>query len=414
MNISSFIRLLPYLIQCGSVFFQYWYMENLLKDVADVAVGVNLFLCNMCTGNYIVYANFENLMLGVLSISLWRSMIYIIHAMNIPKEPTNELYVPLMLPVEAMSLFRSLFVYKYLLTTSVSIELTPLLILMSLEFISTYFTTNDICQRHWKKLDLSMVVAPTFFTKTFNVMYYLNIIGIFHVMWALLSFMSTMYLLMEADTLNLYRLTAKMARLENDIVQYAKTDRGMVRKILDDIDSVSLSLAKSETTIRVFMVLYILTSLFSVLPKFHLSYLDVDSSSCMPIFVKDNRLNTKASHKKLRDGFKPLFQFAIACNAMGYIVSCAVIAAFYVVTKNRVITLSSIYVLWMASHVHIMYIGGFYTYVKNLDRQHHDRNKYFNMMTNMTMNDCACVIALCFTVVMWPLTLYLSVAYSWW
>ena len=92
---------MPYLIQWGWVFLQYRYMEHLLTDVAGLTASVSLFFCNMCTGNYLVYANFDNLALGVLSISVWRSMICALHWMIIPNEPTNELYVPLMLPIEA-------------------------------------------------------------------------------------------------------------------------------------------------------------------------------------------------------------------------------------------------------------------------------------------------------------------------
>ncbi|EKX33276.1 hypothetical protein GUITHDRAFT_120540 [Guillardia theta CCMP2712] len=350
-------------------------MDNLLTDVADVAVSVNLFIFNMCTGNYLVYANHANLALGVLSISVWRSMICALHWMIIPKDPTDELYVPLMLPIEAMPLFRILFIHKYpVLTTSVSIDLIPLLALMSLEFVSTYLTTNGICQCHWGKLNLSMVVAPTFFTRSFNVMYYLNIIGIFHVMYALLSFMSTMYLLMEADTLNLYKHTAKLARLQREIVPYVKTDRDMARKILDEIDSVSMSISKSDTTIHVFMVLYTLSSLFSVLPKFHFSYSDGESSTCMPIYVKDNRVNTKTFHKRLRDGFRPLFKLAVVCNTAGYVTCGVIIAAFYVVTRNSVIALSSIYVLWMLSTLQTMHIGDFFTYIDQLYTKHPDKN----------------------------------------
>ncbi|EKX35652.1 hypothetical protein GUITHDRAFT_118139 [Guillardia theta CCMP2712] len=388
-------------------------MEHLLTDVADVAVSVHLFVCNMCTGNYLVYANFDNLMLGVLSIFLWRCTILTFHWMIIPKEPTNELYVPLMLPLEAISLFRIMIIRKYLLTASVSIELIPLLILMGLELVSTYFTTNGICQCHWEKLNLSLVVVPTFFMKFFNMMYYLNIIGIFHVMYALLSFMSTMYLLMEADTLNLYKHTARMAQLKRDIVLHVETDRGMARKILDEIDSVSMSLAKSDTTIRVFMVLYILSSLFSVLPKFHFSYTDVDNSTCMPIYVKDSKVNTKILHKRLRNAFRPLFKLAIAFNAIGYAICAVIIAVFYVVTQNYVITISSIWVLWVLSSLQTMHIGGFYHFVNQLNKRNPDKNRYFDMITANSMNN-GCFIIYCLAMlVMFP-TSYRTIAYLCW
>lgn len=377
MNSATFLRLLgpiawPIILYFGLN------IHDVTTQLTKASLGITLFVSSMATGNYVVYSNAAHLSLGFFSICTSRCLAYFVHNMTIPSQPTNEIYIPVIVVVEIiLSIGRVVVFYTFLQNYSVVVSTPYYLFLTSIECLFTYITHWDLLSRHWKQVNLGTMVTPTLNAKAFNWLYFLNITGVFHPMSAMLSLMSALLLLRGHVNLNLHTLVQQKLTYIEECKRHVGTNRKMLIHYADKLDTTSTAIDQTYITIVLFVALYAITKCVSILPKFVLPYSSVDDSDLMPIYEADDSITKLELHTRLRRQFATHINAASLIGSIGYIVIHALTIGFSVATRDWLSTTLLVLALWAVSALHVRHLHGLRDWTDKMKTTSPVSNRYF-------------------------------------